>query len=278
MRYNYSILVAGLLLNLTTLNAEAALESRLGGIMVYDSVLDVTWVADVSLFRTLANASVDSAGYVQSVIDANGGVVISTPNQYDNNTGVYNLSAADFNTVSGRMNWFGAKAWVNTLNYGGFDDWRLPTMIDTGAPGCNFSYSGTTDCGYNIHSTDSEAGHMYYANLGLNSWANPDGSVRNDYGIFGNGTTSGENDIGLVQSIQSAAWWLDEEDASNPKSAWYFNVKWGSQGAYNKNYMQYVAWAVRDGDVSAVPVPGAVWLFGSALFGFLGLKRRANLG
>jgi len=36
----------------------------------------------------------------------------------------------------------------------------------------------------------------------------------------------------------------------------------------------YYAWAVYSGDVSAVPVPAAVWLFGSGLMGLVGLDRR----
>jgi hypothetical protein len=32
--------------------------------------------------------------------------------------------------------------------------------------------------------------------------------------------------------------------------------------------------AVRDGDVSSVPVPAAVWLFGSGLLGLIGIARR----
>ena len=34
------------------------------------------------------------------------------------------------------------------------------------------------------------------------------------------------------------------------------------------------AWAVADGDIGAVPVPAAVWLFGSGLIGLVGLARR----
>jgi len=36
----------------------------------------------------------------------------------------------------------------------------------------------------------------------------------------------------------------------------------------------FYVWAVRDGDVAAVPLPGAAWLFGSALMGVLYAKRR----
>jgi len=50
------------------------------------------------------------------------------------------------------------------------------------------------------------------------------------------------------------------EDAPITGSAWVF--------------LFYYALAVRPGDVSAVPVPAAVWLFGSGLMGLLGLARR----
>jgi hypothetical protein len=35
--------------------------------------------------------------------------------------------------------------------------------------------------------------------------------------------------------------------------------------------------AVGLGDVPAVPVPAAIWLFGTALIGFIGISRRTNL-
>jgi len=34
------------------------------------------------------------------------------------------------------------------------------------------------------------------------------------------------------------------------------------------------AWAVRSCDVSAVPVPAAVWLFGTGFLGLIGVARR----
>jgi hypothetical protein len=33
------------------------------------------------------------------------------------------------------------------------------------------------------------------------------------------------------------------------------------------------AWAVHSGDVSAVPIPTAIWLFGSGLLGLIGVAR-----
>ena len=40
----------------------------------------------------------------------------------------------------------------------------------------------------------------------------------------------------------------------------------------NDNY----AWAVQSGDISAVPIPAAIWLFSSGLIGLIGLARRKN--
>lgn len=37
---------------------------------------------------------------------------------------------------------------------------------------------------------------------------------------------------------------------------------------------EYFAWAVRDGDVAVVPIPGAIWLFGTGLMGLAGTARR----
>ena len=50
----------------------------------------------------------------------------------------------------------------------------------------------------------------------------------------------------------------------------FFN---GNQGDGSVGQADTYAWAVRDGDVGAVPVPAAVWLFGSAL-GLMGAIRR----
>ncbi len=50
-------------------------------------------------------------------------------------------------------------------------------------------------------------------------------------------------------------------------------MNYGAQDYGFKSSNVY-AWAVKSGDVSAVPVPAAVWLFVSGLVGLVGFARR----
>ena len=70
--------------------------------------------------------------------------------------------------------------------------------------------------------------------------------------------------------IHSASYWNSQHshvDVSNWLDGKISNVFGG--GYYEMFY-------VRDHDLSPVPVPAAVWLFGSALLGFAGWARRKN--
>ena len=81
----------------------------------------------------------------------------------------------------------------------------------------------------------------------------------------------------LFTNVQSSVYWSGSEYAPVPDRAWDFGTNYGYQGSTSKDD-QYYAWAVRPGDVAAVPVPGAFWLFGSAMVGLMGLKRRGSIG
>ncbi len=103
---------------------------------------------------------------------------------------------------------------------------------------------------------DNEFGHLFY---------------------YGAGTTlnSGITFVspGPFSDIQDAAYWTATEAAFNPSSfAWVFRMGLGSQGPDDKDDLRF-AWAVHPGNVGVIPVPAAVWLFGSAL-GLLGWIRR----
>ncbi len=150
--------------------------------------------------------------------------------------------------INGLMTWTQAVAWADSLVFGGYSDWRLPTTIPA-------------TFGYN--KTGSEMGELFYNELG---------------GVAGYSITTTHNaNYNLFTNVQSYVYWSGSEYAHVPSYAWYFSTGYGSQGNDFK-YNQLYAWAVRPGDVAAVPVPAAFWLFGSGLMGLLGLRRRGNIG
>jgi len=222
--------------------AQASLLDRGNGLL-YDTVLNVTWLQDANYANT--------SGYASA--------------------------------TGGAMNWADANTWAAQLNFDGLSGWRLATNTPvSGGDNYDYNYStnGTTDYGFNITSPNSELAYMYNVNLGLKDYVNASGAVQANFGVFGNGTIGDQANVGLVNNLQADAYWSGAESEYSPGSgyAWYFNTNDGFQSYIYKD-RQFYAWVVRSGDVSPVPVPGAVWLFGSGLLGLLSLKgRRGNIG
>lgn len=231
-------------------SAQAALFDRGNGLL-YDSDRNLTWTANANLFKTQANASGNSAAYVQSIIDANNGLINDGQN-------LHHLAAGEFDAATGLMSWFGAQAWTSSLVYGGYSDWRLPSIVDTGRLGCNSSFVEGTDCGYNADTSSSELAHMYYDNLGLKGYYDSNHVYQPDYGIYGNGTYNGvdhssfgQTDIGKVTNLQAGIYWSDKVDPYPDlfSGAWVFDTVDGYQSNFFGKFNSYFAWAVRSGDV-----------------------------
>jgi len=206
-------------------SSHAALYDRGNG-LIYDDVLNITWMQDANYAQTSGYAAANAVGSL--------------------NSGSTNLQA------DGRMGWDAAITWADQLKYGGYGDWRLA------------SSGSSPTIGYNI--TNSELGHMFYNNLG-NTAGNS---------IYGNVSFSDMAASGGAESflnVQGYIYWLGEEYAPNTDAAWAFNNYDGYQYNPIKNDSRY-SWAVRDGDVSTVPVPAAASLFGSALAGLLVARRK----
>lgn len=222
--------------------ANATLVPALGGKVVNDTDLNITWLADANL------AATNSFGLARNV-------------------NLDNVAGADIYD-DGRMTWSGAMKWIAAMNasndgagYLGYNNWRLPTTTDMGASGYNFSYNGT-DGGYN--STGSEMSHLYYIELGNKSRYNTSGVAQLGYGLVNKGPFT---------NFQSMHYWSGTEYAPTPTVAWIFGTEYGLQYYQGKSHTAF-ALAVRSGQVAAVPVPAAAWLLGSGLLSLIGVARR----
>lgn len=185
---------------------------------------------------------------------------------YDTTLGITWLANANYAGTT--MNWSTANTWAAGLNFNGITGWRLPTTIDVGNNGCSYTnpYQGV-DCRYNI-TTHSEMSHMFYVTLGNKAYYSTTGTAAQP----GWGLTNTANFTG----VQAYDYWSGTEYAPDTALAWGFGFGLGGQFDRVKSVGIY-AWAVHSGDVGAtspVPVPAAVWLFGSGLVGLIGFARR----
>jgi len=83
--------------------------------------------------------------------------------------------------ILGTMTWLEANTWIdllNSSNYLGYNDWRLPKTLPINGISYNYnnSYDGSTDVGYNVTSINSEMAYMFYVELGNLPLYAPDGS------------------------------------------------------------------------------------------------------
>jgi hypothetical protein len=228
--------------------AQAALQGRLPATLggtdyqaYYDTVLDVTWLADANLARS-------------------------------ETFGVGGINA------SGAMTWDTAQSWIDAMNgtnYLEYNDWRLSLMVDVDSDGCPAqAYSGT-DCGYNVLTGSaattvySELASLYYDTLGnLAYYDTSGGGAQPGWGLM---------NTGPFVNLKTDNWyWFGTEYGPNPFRAWAFNFDDGHQFAHDKPNFAFYVWAVRSGNV--VPEPASLGLVGTVLGAVLGVGWRRRSG
>lgn len=227
------------------------------------------------LFLTVAIGLPLSSSASATLIDRGNGMI------YDSDQDITWLQDANYAMTSGydadgRMGWAEAKTWADNLVFGGYDDWRLASVIDDNDNGCMkddgsyVRYNGS-DCGYNVDTSDSELAYMWYDILGNTPYADTNGN----YPQAGWGLTSTSADGVDILNLESNRYWSGTEYAPNSSFAWFFDTDTGNQGSTNENF-DFFAWAVRSGDIDAVsvPEPSTLLLLATGMVGVAGARQR----
>lgn len=216
------------------INGQAVAAGSISAVFLYDTALNVTWLRDGNYAGTSGTAP-----------------VYGSPSAY------------------GVMDWATATSWASTLTVGAFTGWRLPTMVDTGAAGCDFSYAGGTDCGYNVQTASSEIAHLHYVTLGNLSRCPPGDSTC----VTGPQPGWGLTNTATFKNLKGVGYWSGLEYAPDLRFVWLFSPETGIQGSGWRIGSEY-ALAVRAGDVAAVPEPQTLALILAGLTGLAGLSAR----
>ncbi|MFT7776258.1 PEP-CTERM sorting domain-containing protein [Roseateles sp.] len=207
------------------------------------------------LLATLALTGLLIGGpaHAELQLRANGSMVYDTET---NLTWIANASLGGLRTQAD------AVQWAESLSFGGFDDWRLPTVLPVNGLSLQFDYSedGSTDVGINNAGLNSELGHLYYASLG-NTAA----------GLTNTGSFSGLVDPG---NPVGPVFWTGTAGESGWGLAFFMGM--GAQDQLSMDTLGQ-AWAVRVGDVAAVPEPGSVMLLLAGLAAVAGVARRRSI-
>jgi len=225
----------------------------LGNGLINDTGLNVTWLQDAGLVKTSCdtNNTLWQAFDPQSVVDGTG------------------RSKASICSDNGQLNWPEANAWIDVLNsqnYLGHNDWRLPS---TSQPDATCSATAPGGDGYQFRCEGSELGNLFYVTL-----ANPNNW---DSGCSPNCLVNS----GPFLSLNRWSYWSGTQFSSDSSHSWYFDFTSGYQDLEpNTGPTTFEVLAVRSGQ-SLAPVATtthAIPILGGFGLTFLTLLLAATVG
>jgi len=149
--------------------------------------------------------------------------------------------------------WARAKACAERTRLFGIGGWRLPKMSDSAARSCDFQERGGTDCGFNVAvvlngEVRSEFAHMYHVTLGNLSRYVP-GTIQ----LVRDTRAWGLRNSGPFKNLGDKPFWLSNAYPPDPIRAWVFNAYYGVQSAQDRGIAGRI-WLVHDGDIGQ-PIP-----------------------
>lgn len=252
--------------------AQAALQGRdVDGVAAngyeafYDTVLNITWLADANYAKT-------------SGFDSDGAMTWDKAMSW--------VGSLSFQGITGwRLPHFEPLNGVSIVYYS-------PILAD--------AYNGHIDSGFNITSPKNELAYMYYVNLQLQGAMSPEGVFQMGVGFSPSGVQPVPDVPGAhFVNLQSNMYWTNVRDQDEFQKSWGFWTSSFVSGASGRDYRynDHYAWAVHDGDpfkvtspvggptpTPAVDEPGSAWLMlaGLGVSTFLmrrrdGVKHRAQV-
>jgi hypothetical protein len=197
-------------------NAHAELIPLPDGLTVYDTHLNVRWLANANLAGTPEGNSIASS------------------------SGIANI------TPGGSMDYATALQWLDALNnlndgagYLGHNDWTLPTSptFPTTDPSC--AATGPNGNSFGFGCTNSDMGSLFYLSLGL-QYPNTAVPIPN-------------NSVGPFNNFQPYLYWTDTSAGGNGYHTFSFNTGWA--GANVDGHYMYVLPMIK-GNPFGIPVNG----------------------
>ena len=226
-------LVTALAITLGTAGVSHAQLHPRGGGLIYDDVLDVTWLQDTNV---IAGTSYDNAPETES-------------------------RAGTGNTTDGKVSWFNAMAFAENFSYYDsvrdvyWQNWRLPEL-KCWNDGVDFNhdrrFDGTSDVGLNITTPCHELSYHYYVNLDNIARKNTSGELQEGSGLVND--PANPNDESLFTGLEPNAFqffWFSTIRPDNISNAFDMRMDNGNIAFGNWHYDRKV-WLVMDGDVATV--------------------------